>query len=284
MANFPVGKVNGDTLQAADWNQIACINNAITSTDQPPSDADLTQLAKAMAQYGSGNFYSDSGAANAYVLAPIGSMKSPADYFEGMEIRFRAGNSNTGAATVNVNGLGVKNIKKADGSTDPIAGDISTTYDTVARYDGTVFRLSLFEQASETVAGVAEIATTAETAAATAGKILDPAKLLELFNTSSQSLNGYMRLPVNVGGAFDEIIVQWGRGTTINADNTITFPIAFPNAVLNAVCCGWQDGAASDDNYFNIFSLSTTQIVLAYQSATTGGPKSAYPNYIVIGY
>ena len=118
MANFSANKNTGDTLTAAEWNQTGSINNLIQSTGQTLSTADLNQSAQAVAQYGSGNFFTDSGAVNAYVLSPIGSMQSPAAYFDGMEIRFRAANASSAASTVNVNSLGSKAIKQANGVTD----------------------------------------------------------------------------------------------------------------------------------------------------------------------
>ena len=58
---------------------------------------------------------SDSGSVNSYVLTSIsGSVGS--QYYDGMKIFFKADNSNTGASTVNANGLGIKNITEPDGT------------------------------------------------------------------------------------------------------------------------------------------------------------------------
>jgi len=134
MANFSANKNTGDTLTAAEWNQTGSLNNFIQSTGQTLSTADLNQSAKAAAQYGSGNYFTDSGVANAYLLSPIGSMQSAAAYFDGMEIRFRAANASSGASTINVNSLGAKAIKQANGVTD-ITTEISTTADSILRFD-----------------------------------------------------------------------------------------------------------------------------------------------------
>lgn len=141
MANFSASKNTGDTLTAAEWNQIGSLNNFIQSTGQTLSIADLNQSAKAAAQYGAGNYFTDSGATNAYLLSAVGSMQSPATYFEGMEIRFRTVNANTGASTINVAALGVVDIKQTDGITDLDINDISTIEENIATYDGSVFRL-----------------------------------------------------------------------------------------------------------------------------------------------
>jgi len=134
MAKFD-DKVNGNTVDASEYNNIVrSPKNTITSAGIPIS-SDNDQLAKAVANYSAvSDFYSDSGAANAYVLTPINSFKAPTEYIDGMLVRFRAGNASTTASTVNVAGLGVKNIKLADGTTD-ISNEIVTTTDSYLRYD-----------------------------------------------------------------------------------------------------------------------------------------------------
>ncbi len=55
-------------------------------------------------------------------------------YIDGMEVAMRVANTNTGAATVNINGLGARTIYRSDGSTLGI-GDILADSVTVMRYD-----------------------------------------------------------------------------------------------------------------------------------------------------
>lgn len=119
-------KITGDTLTATEWNQVPSeIQNVIEGLGITLSSGDLNQLGKSIAGYvANGTFYTDSGAADAYVLSVIGSKQAPPAYTDGFAVSFIAGNDNTGASTINVAGLGVKNIKLADGS-DPDAGDIS---------------------------------------------------------------------------------------------------------------------------------------------------------------
>ena len=59
------------------------------------------------------HFYADSGAADAYVLTST-SYPAPA-FTTGLTATFIPAFTNTGASTVNVDGLGVKNIKAIDG-------------------------------------------------------------------------------------------------------------------------------------------------------------------------
>jgi len=148
MADFNSSKVDGDSVDANEWNQLASIDNFITTSGQTPSTSNLNQMGIGAARYASGGqFFTDSGTANAYVLTSISPFKSPVSsgacegYFVGMTIKFRAGNANTGASTVNVNSAGVKNLKLGDGTTDLPAGTISTNADVIFRYNGTVFCL-----------------------------------------------------------------------------------------------------------------------------------------------
>lgn len=145
MSDFNTSKIDGNTVGASEWNQLADVDNFVISSGQTPATSNLEQLGIGSARYSSGGqFFTDSGTANAYVLSPVSPFKSPVSsgagegYFNGMIISFRAGNANSGASTVNVNGAGVKNLKKANG-TDVATGDILTTSDVTFRYDGTNF-------------------------------------------------------------------------------------------------------------------------------------------------
>ena len=82
--------------------------------------------------------------------------------------------------------------------------------------------------ASETVKGIVELATSAETVAGTdATRAVTPVGLMSGF-AKSLSANGYQKLPSG-------LIIQWGsvglaiRSTEFDFGN-ITLPIAFPNA------------------------------------------------------
>lgn len=116
----------------------------------------------------SANFYKDTGTANAYILQPANdfntqdhngdthtalSMPTPATLLDGMEVRFRPLNINTGASTITIkyNGLvfdtntqkhvktlitlTTKNIKLSDGTTNITAGTLDPANDCILRYD-----------------------------------------------------------------------------------------------------------------------------------------------------
>ena len=161
MSDFNTSKIDGNTVGSGEWNQLADVDNLVINSGQTPSSSNLDQLAIASSRYSSGGqFFTDSGTANAYILTPVSPFKSPVSsgagegYFTGMIIRFRAGNANSGASTINVNSAGVKNLKKADG-TDVATGDILTTRDVSFRYDGTNFiKVENVNPATTTIAGI----------------------------------------------------------------------------------------------------------------------------------
>ena len=142
------GKVTGNNLTAAEWNELpAEVQNVITGLGIGLSSGDLNQLGKAIAGYvANGNFYTDSGAADAYVLTLVGVKQTQPSYTNGTLIRFIAGNTNTGASTVNKDGLGVKSLLLF-GAAVP-AGFIEAGSTITAIYDGTNFKLIPFTGSS----------------------------------------------------------------------------------------------------------------------------------------
>jgi hypothetical protein len=62
--------------------------------------------------------------ANSYLLSPKANTQTPTAYKDGIQLGFTTNNANTGPATANFSGLGVKSLKYA-GGIDPLAGDIS---------------------------------------------------------------------------------------------------------------------------------------------------------------
>ena len=107
---------------AADLNGFELENNTlIASVDLTLNDLDHTQTTIAVACYAAnGDFYTDGGIVNAYVLTPQnlggGGYRAPFVYAPGMRVRFITPNANTGASTINVAGLGVVPILANDGS------------------------------------------------------------------------------------------------------------------------------------------------------------------------
>lgn len=64
---------------------------------------------------------------------------------------------------------------------------------------------------------------------------------------ASLTANGYMKIPVSAGGVKRTLIFQWGTVAGVGAASSanITFPITFPNAVLNVMATIKNSGGSS---------------------------------------
>lgn len=79
----------------------------------------------------------DGGSTDAYAVSLD---VAPTAYIAGLTVAFKANTSNTGACSLNLNGLGAKAIK-VDTDVDPATGDIKAGQVVTVVYDGTNFQL-----------------------------------------------------------------------------------------------------------------------------------------------
>lgn len=99
---------------------------------QNGQDADASDIINSTATYAA-----DAGASDTYAISlPV----APASYVTGAHFRFKANTANTGPATLNVNSLGAKTIKK-NYDVDLADGDIKASQIVSVVYDGTNFQL-----------------------------------------------------------------------------------------------------------------------------------------------
>lgn len=83
------------------------------------------------------NYASASGSVNAFAVSIL---PAPLSYVTGQTVHFKANSTNTGAVTLNLNGLGVRQIKK-NYNQDLTSGDIKNGQLVSVMYDGTVFQM-----------------------------------------------------------------------------------------------------------------------------------------------
>lgn len=199
-APFVSGTTISSTAVNSDFSDIAtALTQSIASDGQTPITANLpmsgykhTGVANATARtdYAATGQVQDGaftwcgtagGTADALTLTPTPAITA---YATGMKLRFKAGASpNTGATTIAVSGLATKAAQLNDAAL--VAGDIAAGKYYEVLYDGTAFQLtrisgSAGSPASETVAGIIEIATAAETTTGTDDtRAITPKKLTE---------------------------------------------------------------------------------------------------------
>ncbi len=130
-------KITGSTYTAAEFVQFFSeVLQIITNSGITPSDLDLEQVAKALStQIPSVAFMTATGTMPTKVLTAVAPHQAVDSLVGGMELRFRSSDANVATgATLNVDGLGAKDVFKEDGS--PLAvGDIITTKDARVRFD-----------------------------------------------------------------------------------------------------------------------------------------------------
>lgn len=121
--------VMGVLTQGA-WNDL--VSSTMNILDQTTGEIDHAELKDAF-------YAADAGSNDTYAitLSP-----APASYtaITGLPINFKANTANTGAATLNVNSLGAKTIKKFNDQ-DLATGDIEASQIVTVVYDGTNFQM-----------------------------------------------------------------------------------------------------------------------------------------------
>lgn len=129
---IPATVVDDDWLNAA--QEELC--NVILGAGIALSKTVRTQLRDAISKLtrdGGGTYAADSGGANALAIALS---PAPTAYTTGMKVSTKVNIDNTGASTINVNGLGAKNIKTVFGL-DPTAKQLKAGKMYTFQYDGT---------------------------------------------------------------------------------------------------------------------------------------------------
>jgi len=150
----------------------------------------------------------DGGAANAYTLTPANALVG---YGSKMLVEFTPNADNTGAATLNVSGLGAKPIISAAGAA-MTAGDLGASRAYLAAYDGASFRLisvtTAYVDAVREYASQLAFGTALPSQAGNSGKVT--------FTNGVSAFWDYARkMPVSARTA-NAMLVQADRGTIID--------------------------------------------------------------------
>ncbi len=147
------GRTGAVVAATNDYTQTQIAAGAIasgsTATTQAPGDnstkvattayADASFATKVGVQNESYTYATDTGSANAYAIAPSPAI---AAYVAGQSFTVKAANSNTTTSTLAVSGLTAKTIKKFDGVTNLVSGDIIAGQIFEVIYDGTNFQMA----------------------------------------------------------------------------------------------------------------------------------------------
>jgi hypothetical protein len=144
--------------------------------------------------------------------------------------------------------------------------------------------------ASETLKGIAELATIAEVLAGTdTSRIVTPASLLAgLLGAGGTSAADYVTIPFRdkTSGVRRNLIVQWGTNIPAggNTNNVVTFPVTFPNACLTVILGDTRGDPAGGDAGSAVLTASITASQFTYFYAWDGATPAGLSRYLAIGY
>lgn len=191
----------------------------------------------------------DAGSTDAYAitLSPV-----PAAYAAGMMVSFKANTTSAGAATINVNSLGVKNIKvvRTTGKSDPHDGELVSGMIYQIMYDGTDFVLV----SPSALIPAERIATDAIT-------LGTPGKVTSSFTTTTATAF------VDVTNLFTTVTVPaGGRGIEITG---------FASAIRTSAIAGTALSLAIYEGATQIASCDMTEPVSGYNM-----PAFVYANFV----
>jgi hypothetical protein len=140
-------------------------------------------------------------------------------------------------------------------------------------------------EASDTVKGIVELLTDAELTIGTdTTKAATAANILSLFAASSQLTNGYIRIPINIGGSFNEIIIQWGTYTGGASNPTVNLNLTFPNANLAVFTNGVQINFNTNAQITNVLSKTPSNFTAATVNSTNASAQVWDFYWMAIGY
>jgi hypothetical protein len=233
---------------------------------QAISDAFATLPASDDLVSGTAHYAPDTGSANALLVA----MPTTATaYTDGMLVVVKALNTNTTTSTINVDGLGVKQIRRQTGSV-LVAGDIVATSFYSMRYNGTYFVLSSFGNAEiETLAAISTDISTVAGISATVTSVNDNETNINAAVSNATNINAAVANETNIDAAV-------ANATNINSAvsnatniNTVVTNIADVNAVGNNIA----NVIAVDGNETNINAVvaNATNINAVVADATDIG-------------
>ena len=123
-------------------------------------------------------------------------------------------------------------------------------------------------QATETVAGIAEICTNAELLAGASDAVVATPLKLRLGFAASIGTRGYVAFPTWLGG----VVIQWGEETTVTTSTVINLPYAGMANCYAVTATAKQTSLVGDINYVGISEIHPTNFVSrTLGSAAIGG-------------
>lgn len=224
--------------------------------------------------------FSTTGASAALLLTPIPAITA---YSANQRFRVKFGFASTGSDTLNVSGLGAKSIKQYSGTGSKVPAIFYSSQLVDIEYDGTDFVILnplLPSKATESIVGVAAIATQTATNAGTDDTVIVTPKKLRWGFSISLNANGYVAFPSWLGS----FVVQWGQGTSSGtaAENvSISMPLAWPTGSFVEVATVVGSNTGNYTVTRGTLTLSTMKFTALLNGSFASGISI---RWIAIGY
>ena len=252
--DFSTGRLSvGTTARSSEVNNL--FDAIDTGLDKLPSETHLKR--------GLVNYAVAGGTENALTLTlPY----APSLYTDGMEVLFKAGYTNTLPATININSLGAKSIRRQDG-TALVAGDIVLAKIFTLRYNSTS---DYFEIQGSPVgsAGTGTMSTQNAAAVSITGGTMDDVTITSsepiTFN-SHQDTDGDTKVQVEEGSDDDTIRFDTGgteRVTITTTKVTSNIPVQFNSHQDTDGDTKVQVEEGSDDDTIRFDTGGTERVVI----------------------
>jgi len=211
-------------------------------------------------KHGTTDYAVDTGVADAYLVSlPY----TPSGYVDGLHVRMRALNTNTGASTINVNSLGVKSIRLIDSSV-LTAGDITAggavdlTYSTATGYfhvsaNTNIAATSVAVSVSAAAAAsnsAAAAAASAAAAAASAASILHQSSRVWISDTTASN-SATVDVEWTNNSAYDDYELELIQivNQTLNKRLTVLFKVNGAYNTSNNYTSSGHGQDANDSTY-----------------------------------
>ena len=260
------------------WQLVSDLADVTAKT--PGTDSEWIQIGWTVQTMQEATYAADAEESDTYVitLSPV-----PGALFDGMIVSFKANTANTGTATLNVNELGAKTIKK-NHDQDLATGDIESGQKVLVQYDGTNFQML-----SQTAAGIATdtiwteansfvigtgVGTAEEKTLSETRDILgmDVIEINILLNAFRIAINGGLVKFNMVDGIMDEFEDESGvdtgtsTGESYDSGNdlySVTAGAVVKEAITNHSARGFYGGSGTREKVAQSFQVSSGAITCA---------------------
>jgi hypothetical protein len=227
-ADLPLATTSTPGAVQPDGTSITISNGVISAAASGPTPA-----TPAGVQNESYSYATDTGSANTYVVALTPAVTA---LVPGLTVTFKAATANTGASTLNVNGLGAKALT-TKGATALTSGSIAAGQIVSATYDGTEFQATTLGSAGSASGTVTSVALTAPSGFTVSGSPVTTSGTLQLgyasftpnlFLAGAYSGGSYAGSPYTYTPGFRQLGVTDLPSGIFNSNGQLTSPVVQP--------------------------------------------------------